>query len=679
MQYLRLFVFVAPLALASNVTPVQKVIDMMEDMKEKGTKEMKEEQVQFAEFSQFCELTLADKARSIGDATDKIETLEAEIAQAGSEAERLGAEAAQHAAEAKAAQEEKTEATEVRSKERADFQTTHEDYTESIDAIGRAMKALKEKKEVSLAQLAATRTRVSRMPTEVADQIDALLATAKEEPSLLAEGVGSQAPKPKTYEFQSGGVISMLESLQDKFVDERNTLETEEQAKKHAYELLAQRLEAQSVQSDKEEQEKTQFKAKKMQTKASSTAELEETKAEKESDVKYSTDLKATCDKKASAFKVRQQTRKEELEAISKAQEIISGGAVSGNAKKHLPSLLQQKAVTTVTALAFLRSEHAETGQRGQRGQDQVARFLQQKATQLDSRMLSALAVRVAADPLAKVKTMIEQLVVKLNEQGKAEATKQAWCETELSTTKQTQDTKSDGVESLTAEMDQLKASIAKLGDETTTLATELSELEAAMTKAADLRTKEKEKNAVTIKEAKEAQEAVAQALQVLKEFYAKASDATALVQTKERAQRAQPEVFGDEPYTGMGGESGGVIGMMEVIESDFARLEAETTSAEEASKKEYDEFMEDSKMDKASKEAAVKQKTSKKSSQAQELSAADGDLQNTQKELDAANAYYEKLRPDCVDTGKSYAERKAQREQEMKDLKEALEMLENV
>lgn len=665
-------------ALASNVTPVQKVIDMMEDMKEKGTKEMKEEQVQFAEFSQFCELTLADKARSIGDATDKIETLEAEIAQAGSEAERLGAEAAQHAAEAKAAQEEKTEATEVRSKERADFQTTHEDYTESIDAIGRAMKALKEK-EVSLAQLAATRTRVSRMPTEVADQIDALLATAKEEPSLLAEGVGSQAPKPKTYEFQSGGVISMLESLQDKFVDERNTLETEEQAKKHAYELLAQRLEAQSVQSDKEEQEKTQFKAKKMQTKASSTAELEETKAEKESDVKYSTDLKATCDKKASAFKVRQQTRKEELEAISKAQEIISGGAVSGNAKKHLPSLLQQKAVTTVTALAFLRSEHAETGQRGQRGQDQVARFLQQKATQLDSRMLSALAVRVAADPLAKVKTMIEQLVVKLNEQGKAEATKQAWCETELSTTKQTQDTKSDGVESLTAEMDQLKASIAKLGDETTTLATELSELEAAMTKAADLRTKEKEKNAVTIKEAKEAQEAVAQALQVLKEFYAKASDATALVQTKERAQRAQPEVFGDEPYTGMGGESGGVIGMMEVIESDFARLEAETTSAEEASKKEYDEFMEDSKMDKASKEAAVKQKTSKKSSQAQELSAADGDLQNTQKELDAANAYYEKLRPDCVDTGKSYAERKAQREQEMKDLKEALEMLENV
>ena len=41
---------------------------------------------------------------------------QAEIAQAGSEAERLKAEAVQHAAEAKAAQEEKSEATEVRSK-----------------------------------------------------------------------------------------------------------------------------------------------------------------------------------------------------------------------------------------------------------------------------------------------------------------------------------------------------------------------------------------------------------------------------------------------------------------------------------------------------------------------------------------------------------------------------------
>jgi len=177
------------------------------------------------------------------------------------------------------------------------------------------------------------------------------------------------------------------------------------------------------------------------------------------------------------------------------------------------------------------------------------------------------------------------------------------------------------------------------------------------------------------VRDAKEAQEAVAQALQVLKEFYAKAGAATSFLQTK---TDAAPETF-SEPYTGMGGESGGVIGMMEVIASDFARLQAETQAAEEAAKAEYEEFMEDSKVDKATKSKTAEHKESKKLSKSQELVSTETDLQGTQKELDAANAYLEKLKPDCLDTGASYAERKAQREEELKDLETALKMLETV
>ena len=46
-----------------------------------------------------------------------------------------------------------------------------------------------------------------------------------------------------------------------------------------------------------------------------------------------------------------------------------------------------------------------------------------------------------------------------------------------------------------------------------------------------------------------------------MKEFYAKAAEATAFVQKK-----AEPEIF-DSAYKGMGGESGGVVGMLEVID----------------------------------------------------------------------------------------------------------------
>merc|ERR1719182_1267903 len=126
---------------------------------------------------------------------------------------------------------------------------------------------------------------------------------------------------------------------------------------------------------------------------------------------------------------------------------------------------------------------------------------------------------------------------------------------------------------------------------------------------------KRKQKNTETIKDAQEAQTAVAQALTVLKEFYAKAGEATALIQQQPEA----PEIF-DKPYKGMQGESGGVVGMLEVIQSDFARLEAETKAAEEQAQKEYDQFMTDTEVDKTQKTQDIELKTKGKEDQTKSM-----------------------------------------------------------
>merc|ERR1712226_536674 len=189
------------------------------------------------------------------------------------------------------------------------------------------------------------------------------------------------------------------------------------------------------------------------------------------------------------------------------------------------------------------------------------------------SRVLSTLAVRVADDPFAKVKKMIKDLIVRLMEEANEEAEHKGWCDTELSTNEQTRAEKTEAVETLHAEIDQLEASIAKLTEDISELTAAVAALDAAMAKATKLRQEEKAENTQTISDAQEAQTAVAQALTVLKEFYAKAGDATALVQQQPEA----PEIF-DSSYKGMQSENGGVIGMLEVIESDFARLEAETS-----------------------------------------------------------------------------------------------------
>jgi len=284
--------------------------------------------------------------------------------------------------------------------------------------------------------------------------------------------------------------------------------------------------------------------------------------------------------------------------------------------------------------------------------------------------VLAAVAEHAADDPFKKVKKMIKDLIVRLMEEANEEAEHKGWCDTELSTNEQTRKEKTEAVETLHAEIDQLEASIAKLTEDIGELTTAVAELDAAMATATKLRTEEKAKNTETIADSQDAQTAVAQALTVLKEFYAKAAEATAFVQ-----QKAEPEIF-DSAYKGMGAEGGGVVGMLEVIESDFARLESDTKASEASSQKEYDDFTTDSKVDKSSKSTDIEHKTAKKQDETQSLASKNGDLEGTQKELDAALAYFDKLKPSCVDSGVSYEDRVGRRKEEIESLQEALKIL---
>merc|ERR1712066_24138 len=212
---------------------------------------------------------------------------------------------------------------------------------------------------------------------------------------------------------------------------------------------------------------------------------------------------------------------------------------------------------------------------------------------------------------------------------------------------------------------------MGKLSEDITALTEAVAQLDAAMAEATKLREAEKAKNTQTIEDAKEAQVAVAQALTVLREFYAKAGEATALLQQ----QPVAPPIF-DSPYKGMQAEGGGVVSMLEVIQSDFARLEADTAAAEAAAQKEYEQFMEDSRVDKAQKESDIKHKSAKKQDQEQALVQKKSNVEGTQKELDAALSYFDKLKPSCIDAGVSYDDRVARRKEEIESLQEALRIL---
>jgi len=265
---------------------------------------------------------------------------------------------------------------------------------------------------------------------------------------------------------------------------------------------------------------------------------------------------------------------------------------------------LQQK---KQPALAQLRANSATENQ------ERVAQYLRDQATKLNSRVLASIATHAADDPFKKVKKMIKDLITRLMEQANDEAEHKGWCNTEMSTNEQTRKEKTESVETLHAEIDQLQASIAKLTEDMHQLTQDVAELDAAMAKATPLRSSEKHANAETVKDCQEAQTAVAQAITVLKEFYEKAAEHTAFV------QEDKPEIF-DSSYKGMGSEAGGVVGMLETIESDFARLESDTKASEATSQKEYDDFMTDTKVDKSEKSTDIEHKAAKKTGRVSSL-----------------------------------------------------------
>merc|ERR1711865_893922 len=108
-----------------------------------------------------------------------------------------------------------------------------------------------------------------------------------------------------------------------------------------------------------------------------------------------------------------------------------------------------------------------------------------------------------------------------------------------------------------------------------------------------------KAKNGQTVTDAREAQTAVEQAMAVLKDFYAKSAEATALVQGP---ADGAPETF-DKPYTGLLPEGGSAVDFLEVILSDFSRLESETSAQESTESEEYKAYMFESEKDQALKE----------------------------------------------------------------------------
>jgi len=674
-----------------SVAGVQKVISMLNDMSATAKKEKNDEEIAFGKFTVWCEQETVSLAKEIKENGETIELLETEIGKLKQDVAALGEAIGELSDNVAKYEAEVKSETAQREKDHAAFLEEEKDYSESVDALERAVAVLSKQDydRPALVQLSED----DRLPAKAKSVVVALLGMAGER----ADPMDYEAPEANAYEFQSGGIVELLKKLLAEFTAKLGQCQKEEMNSKHAYDMVIADLTDSIENSEKEIEAKTVEKEQKTEKSAQNKKQLAATVADKAENEKLLKSTETECAEKKLSFAEKQKLRTEELEAIAKAIEILSSDDVSGNAEKYLDLAQSRKSTSLV-----------QGGSRNQGIRHQIHDFLAAEGRRKHSKGLTLLAEQISADPFAKVKKLIDDMITRLLEEAREDAKHEGFCDKEMGKSKITRNKLTEDIDSLDAAIEEGKATIQKLADDTATLSQEVEELTKSMTEATDLRKKEKETNKVTVEDAQAASKAVAAATAVLKDFYEKAATATALVQAKtpdprqwglktgvkmgtdewnslanpnfkgkvDTGHKEDMQTFGDS-YEGQQDEAQyGILALLEVVASDFANLEAETIATEEASQKAYEDFMAESKKNKSVKEKKIEMNTSDKAAAEAKLQEDIADLKSTQDELLAAERYYKKLVPQCIDQGMTWDERVKARESEIASLKQALQIL---
>merc|ERR1719183_1212569 len=366
----------------------------------------------------------------------------------------------------------------------------------------------------------------------------------------------SGAPQAAAYSSSSGGVVDTLNDLLEKAQTQLETARTKEEADVQNFEMLAQSLNDEIKFANKEKDQAKKSKAAAQEGKATAEGDLQVTQKDLDEDLKTLGGLHHDCMTKANDFEAETKSRAEELKALATAKKIIKEN-VAGAASSFL-----QDGITISTKADLVNFE--------------AVRFVRDLAKKQHSTELSQLASRMVsvvrfatgdkADIFAKIKGLITDMIAKLESEAEKDATQKAWCDKELAETNQKKDTKTAEIAKLTAKIDSDSSKSKQLKSQVAELQAQLGELTRSQAEMDRVRAEEKALYQANKAEMEQGLSGIKLALKVLNEYYAKA----------------------DKAHSG-GGDSSGIIGLLEVCESDFSKELAEMNESEDSSQATYD------------------------------------------------------------------------------------------
>lgn len=645
-----------PGAHSSSVTPVAKVLQLLSDMQTKIIGEGEEAQKAYSKTAEWCEERSKNLGFEIKTAKAETASLKATIeeetalaASLDSKVESLASSIASNEADLKAA-------TQIRTKEAADFTAQEKELSEVIDSLQRAIGLIERemqkggasmmqmKSATSIAQAMEALVHASAINSADADHLTALVQSQGTE-----DDANFGAPAAAVYESQSGGIVETLEGLLEKAESQLDAARKQETAASHNFAMLKQSLEDEIKFSNKDMTKAKKGIAGSGEKKATAEGDLDLTSKSLKGDTGSLSDLHQTCMTKAQDYEAETKSRGEELNALAVAKKAISdntGGADSLAYGLNQVSFLQ---MSSGMSLANFEAVHYVRGLARKVKSNELAR--------LASRMASAMQLGAGThdDPFGKVKGLITDMIDRLEKEAEEDATHKAYCDKELGESNAKKDDKTAEISKLSTQIDQMTSRSAQLKEEVAGLNKALADLAKASAEMDQMRLQEKKDYEKNKADMEQGLQGVKLALKVLRDYYAK-----------------------DKNHASADGAGASIIGLLEVVESDFSKGLAEMTATEESAQASYDTETKENEIEKTTKEQDVKYKTKESTGLDKSAAEASSDKSGVQEELDAVNEYLKTLEKECIAQAETYEERKARFEAELAGLQEAMRILES-
>jgi len=660
---------------AAATNPLAKVLDLLGDLRAKVVKDGEVEEKAYKEFFAWCDDAAANKGFEIKTATTQKAKLEAvieksasTISEASSKIEELAASIAKGEADLK-------EATGIREKETSEFLAAEGELEETVGALDRAIAIIG--REASKNPGAFAQVDMSNMNNLVktfSTVLDAVSIGHSDQKRLMAL-VQSQdedgdddmgAPEAAAYKNKSGGIMDVLEDLKEKAESELADLRKAESSAAHNFAMTKQALEDQASADGKDKDDETARKSGAEETKATAEGDLTNT-AKDLADAQDALQVaNSNCIQVAGDHETTVAARKEEIKAIDTATKILkdtSSGAVGATY-----SFLQIQTRSDLT--------NAE-----------VVNTVKNLAKKEQSKALAQLASRIEAvirygsqageDPFAKVKSMITDMLAKLEQDAQDDATEKAYCDEEMGKTEAKKADLEGDVGVLSSKLDRATSGSAKLKEEVAETQQELAALAKTSAEMDSLRAEERSAYQVTKGDLEAGLAGVSKALGVLRDYYEGAASASMLQDDAAYAS------FTNQPampakHSASSGAGGGIMDILEVVESDFSKNLAAVESEEADAVSVYDKTTQENKVTKTLKDQDVKYKTKEYKGLDKQITELTSDKNTVSTELSAVLDYYSKLKDRCIAKPESYADRAARRQAEIAGLKDALNVLES-